>query len=394
MSLNKKWGILLLVVVAVTLFLPSSSLASNDYPWSTADPNQLSPLGFNYRNCTDFVAWRLNEQKGVKNSPWVFTWSTLGFPVGKGNAVDWKDQAITDGYVVNHNAAIGAVAWWGAERASGLGHVAIVQSINSDGSSNIEQYNAGFDYNYSTAVNQTPDYYLHIADVGATIGLYDPTTSTLYLRNSNTPGPADTTVQYGNSGWEPVVGDWDGNGTTTLGVYSPTTSTFYLRNSNIPGPADNTLSYGNSGWVPISGNWDGRSETEIGVYDPVTSTFYLKVWDGSTRTYQYGNGNSGWEPVVGDWNGDGTTTIGVYNPANSTFYLSNDNANATIVKQYGNTGWIPFAGDWSGNRKSKIGIYDPVTSTFYLSNDDGSTTTIQYGTGNTGWKPIVGHWGQ
>jgi hypothetical protein len=31
------------------------------------------------------------------------------------------------------------------------------------------------------------------------------------------------------------VGDWEGSGTTTLGVFDPTTATFYLRNENSPG---------------------------------------------------------------------------------------------------------------------------------------------------------------
>src|SRR5947209_19066140 len=88
-------------VIAVSLLLAPIALAINDYPWPSSDPNLLSPLGFDYRNCTDFVAWRLNKQQGVTASPWAFTWSTLGFPAGKGNAVDWKSYAAAAGYTVN-----------------------------------------------------------------------------------------------------------------------------------------------------------------------------------------------------------------------------------------------------------------------------------------------------
>ena len=71
------------------------------------------------------------------------------------------------------------------------------------------------------------------------LGLYNPTTSKFYLRNTtslqgpNDLGYADMTFQYGfgNSGWIPIAGDWDGNGTVTIGFYNPTTSTFYLRNT-------------------------------------------------------------------------------------------------------------------------------------------------------------------
>jgi len=80
---------------------------------------------------------------------------------------------------------------------------------------------------------------------------------------SNTTGKADVTVSYGNPGWVPVTGDWDGNGTTTVGAYNPKTATFYLRNSNTTGKADVTLSYGNPGWVPVVGDWDGKQRPHL-----------------------------------------------------------------------------------------------------------------------------------
>ena len=47
-----------------------------------------------------------------------------------------------------------------------------------------------------------------------------------------------------NSGMVPIVGDWDGNGTDTIGLYDPTNSVFYLRNSNTTGFADTVVVYG------------------------------------------------------------------------------------------------------------------------------------------------------
>jgi hypothetical protein len=141
-------------------------------------------------------------------------------------------------------------------------------------------------------------------------GLYNPATSTFYLRNSNTAGVADLTFPYGpaGAGWIPVVGDWNGDGVDTVGLYNPATSTFYLRNSNTAGVAD--------------------------------------------ITFQYGPAGAGWIPVVGDWNGDGVDTVGLYNPATSTFYLRNSNTAgvADLTFPYGpaGAGWMPRAGDWDG----------------------------------------------
>jgi hypothetical protein len=57
--------------------------------------------------------------------------------------------------------------------------------------------------------------------------------------------------------WKPVVGDWDGNGTTTIGVFDPSIGNFYLRNSNSAGVADLSIFFGGSGDIPIAGDWDG-----------------------------------------------------------------------------------------------------------------------------------------
>lgn len=237
-----------------------------------------------------------------------------------------------------------------------------------------------------------------------TIGSYNPGAATFYLRNTNTPGAADTTVQYGNANWIPLAGDWDGgldgNDEMTIGVYDPATGWFYLRNSNTPGPADTAFQYGNLGWLPIAGDWDGNGFWSIGLYDPATSTFYLRNENSSGSadvTVQFGN--AGWKPLAGDWDGhdDGTsaTTIGVYDPSAAIFYLNNENDSsaAESTVQYGNVGWTSIAGDWDGNGFSSIGSYDPSTATYYLRNVNSpgpADTTVQYG--NAGWKPLAGNW--
>src|SRR4051812_23962658 len=65
-----------------------------------------------------------------------------------------------------------------------------------------------------------------------TVGIYRPSTSWFYLRNSNSTGNVDASFVYGDPGDVAVVGDWDGDGGATVGIYRPSTSWFYLRNSN------------------------------------------------------------------------------------------------------------------------------------------------------------------
>jgi hypothetical protein len=61
------------------------------------------------------------------------------------------------------------------------------------------------------------------------------------------------------SGWVPISGDWDADGTTNIGLYNPGASAFFLRYSNTAGPADVFFNYGppGAGCKPLAGNWSG-----------------------------------------------------------------------------------------------------------------------------------------
>ncbi|MDR0944765.1 MAG: CHAP domain-containing protein, partial [Bifidobacteriaceae bacterium] len=101
----------------------------DDYPFGWG-----SPLGYAPRNCTDFVAWRLNEYAGYTHSPWKYTHNSMT-PNG-GNAVQWAQYFKGD-----NTPKLGSVAWWGSDHGGGYGHVAIVTAVHADGSITIEEYN-------------------------------------------------------------------------------------------------------------------------------------------------------------------------------------------------------------------------------------------------------------
>lgn len=69
-----------------------------------------------HHNCTLYVAWRL-AKNGMKDPNRSF-----------GNAKDWAAR-IGGG---NKTPAVGAVAWWGASRGGGYGHVAYVDKVEGD----------------------------------------------------------------------------------------------------------------------------------------------------------------------------------------------------------------------------------------------------------------------
>jgi hypothetical protein len=195
-----------------------------------------------------------------------------------------------------------------------------------------------------------------------TVGLYDPNTSTFYLHYTNAAGAADVTFVYGFAGSQtsgylvPLVGDWTGSGVDTVGLYDPRTATFFLRDSNTPGPADSTFVYGPAGlnWIPLAGDWTGTGVDTVGLYDPKDSIFFLhnsNTGGAAETTFGYGPNGVNWTPLVGDWTGSGTTTVGLFNPGTSTFFLRNSNtpgaANETFGYGPAGANWTPLVGVWN-----------------------------------------------
>lgn len=118
----------------------------DDYPWPTAATDDqgggLSPLGYYYRECVDFVAWRLNRDAGAAGSPWKWTWSKL--TPGGGNGSAWAGNWAAQGRPTGKTPVVGAVATFN------YNHVAYVQSVPGDGTVVLEEYNWMSSHAYHT----------------------------------------------------------------------------------------------------------------------------------------------------------------------------------------------------------------------------------------------------
>jgi hypothetical protein len=227
-------------------------------------------------------------------------------------------------------------------------------------------------------------------------------TGTFFLRNSNTAGNADTTVNFGPGGtFRQLVGDWDGDGDDTVGLYDPSTGFFFLKNSNTPGNADLVFSFGPGGpnFTPVVGDWDGNGTETIGIYDNTTGFFFLRNANTpgpADLVFSFGPG-AGFVPVIGDWDGNGTDTVGIYGAASGFFFLKNSNAGggADLTFGFGPTGLgaMPIAGNWDATPGDSVGVYLPTFGVDFLRNANSSGNadyTVSFGAANA--TPLVGDW--
>lgn len=111
--------------------------------------HESDPWKYDVRNCTSFVALRIHETYQISLKGW-------------GDAKNWDEAAIKQGYVVNGSPKIGDIAIW---NSGTYGHVAFVVSTNVDGSVNIEQYNKGGKGEFSRQSRVRADSYIHVAPI-------------------------------------------------------------------------------------------------------------------------------------------------------------------------------------------------------------------------------------
>jgi len=230
--------------------------------------------------------------------------------------------------------------------------------------------------------------------------------------------PPDQAFAYGGiAGDIPITGDWTGDGHTKAGIYRAKNGDFildsngnevfdagdavykFLQNVGGPQPGD----------VPVVGDWNGSGTSKIGI----VRDGFLWLLDlngdgiyepGTDLQYVFG-GAPGDIPVVGDWTGTGTTKIGVLR--DGFLWLLDANGNGTwdgtaggdYAFAFGAPGDVPVVGDWTGDGVSKVGMYrdgflwvldsdDPA-----ITNATGQAPLIVFAFGGVaGDVPIVGKW--
>ena len=249
------------------------------------------------------------------------------------------------------------------------------------------------------------------------VGLFRPASGTFYLdHNGNGTWDGcgtDRCLSIGMTGDIPLVGDWNGTGSSKVGLFRPASGTFYLdQNGNGTWDGcgtDRCLSIGMTGDIPLVGDWNGNGATKVGVFRPSAGTFYLDhngngTWEGCATDRCLQIGLTGDIPVVGDWNNSGSSKVGLFRPSDGTFYLDYngngrwDGCSTDRCLSIGLNGDVPVVGDWNDSGTAKVGTFRSSTGTFYLDYNgngiwDGCSTDRCLAIGMAGDIPLVGDWG-
>ncbi|MDH3605575.1 MAG: right-handed parallel beta-helix repeat-containing protein [Acidimicrobiia bacterium] len=190
-----------------------------------------------------------------------------------------------------------------------------------------------------------------------TVGLYRPTTGFLHLRQQNNYGFADVSIYFGIPEDRPVCGDWNGDGIDTVGVYRSSNRTFYLRNSNVTGIAEQQFTFGDGNGTPIAGDWNGDGKDTVGLWKQGNAYYELSNGNTSAIGPHAFLGNPGDPVVVADFDQNGRDTLGVYRTTNGRLYLSGLGEDGGTPREYsvGLHVGIPVGGVTGGTPASPVG---------------------------------------
>lgn len=359
-------GLLACLFMVSGLVLPTPAYADNGgYPfadhygpgtnpktstWTDHRGNPFSPNGYAFRNCTDYIAWRL-QQLGVPNSRIR----------GLGDANKWAVTSPARGLVVDTIPAAGSVA----VKNTGIGHVAYVEAVHGR-QLTVSEYNATGDgtYRRRTAALSTLgfDQYIHTEAL-----LPNPPTvpskgvGEKLLGDVNGDGRADAVVMFRDSGTAMVaLGQASGSFNDPIAWshgHSVNASNYYLADVNGDNKADLVAFYAATGAAFVSSSAGG------GFWSPTA--------------WAYGHGAQTTKQFVNDVTGDARADLVTFNNTTGSWEVSASSGSGFWSPQR----WIQGHGvgskeqilaDFNGDKKADAAIYIAATGAWHIGLAHGS----------------------
>ena len=228
------------------------------------------------------------------------------------------------------------------------------------------------------------------------IVMFDPVAGMLHSRD---PDGTVTSVAFGGAGEQPLLGDWDCDGSATPGSFDPATGSVSLSNTEsgttdleyVLGGVEGTLEE-----IALAGDFDGDGCDTVSLYKQtrgLVSIFNLVGSDGAplTAQYEYYFGIPGDKPFVGDFDGSGVDTVGLHRESNGFVYMRYSHSLGFADNEfwYGVGGDRLVAADWIDQGFDTVAIYRPSETRLYFrfSNDLGFADAA-YEFGEPEWIPV------
>ena len=182
--------------------------------------------------------------------------------------------------------------------------------------------------------------------------------------------------------YQPVVGDFNGDGTADFGLRDSFDGTFHFRHSpGFSSASEAGHSWGADGthYRPLAGDFTGDGVTDIALFDTYNGHFYFRFGPNysSSSTFSWGVAGTHYQPFAADFTGNGITDIGVRDSSTGTFYIRYGPdylTQSTVSWPAKGDHYRALAADFNGDGIAEIALWDSVGGTFYFRSGPGFAT--------------------
>ena len=174
-----------------------------------------------------------------------------------------------------------------------------------------------------------------------------------------------TNVIFGGMGYQPVPGDYFGDGVTDLGVYRPANGNWYAWHTG----EGSLYGFGNmpqwvgAAYVGVPGDYDGDGLIDPGVYVEQSGLWSVLLSGSGYQELSGGLGGPGYAALqAGDYDGDGKVDFGVYHRASGLWrLLYSGSGYAEVAGGFGGAGFAAVPADYDGDDLTDVAIYENST---------------------------------
>jgi uncharacterized repeat protein (TIGR01451 family)/fimbrial isopeptide formation D2 family protein len=232
---------------------------------------------------------------------------------------------------------------------------------------------------------------------GATdLALYHEATGSWYVLNPLTGAVLVWALPWGGPGMIPVRGDFDGDGLAEISVYMPAPDPYSRGMWYVRRPDGTVLAFdlewGCYGYEPVAGDFDGDGACDIGVYNRASGQWYVRNLAGDYLIWGHAWGGPRFSPVRADFSGDGAVDLAAFERATAAWYAGTREGDIVFWnKPWGAPNWTPVAADYDGNDFWDLAVYDPLNGRWYIQ-DPSCDCVLAWDVawGGAGYTPVMG----
>ncbi len=201
-----------------------------------------------------------------------------------------------------------------------------------------------------------------------------------------------------NKAYTPFLADANNDGYLDAVLYEAVTGNWYVSLRN---PSANDFIRAYTPWItgfgdgiglyqPVVGNFCGDGKYDIALYALSTGNWYVAQNTGSGFTRSatnpwitgFGNGSS-YQVLAGQFRGDVLTDIALFQPSTGNWFVAQSTGSAFTklngpeiygawITGYGDSAYRPLTGYFSWDSYLDIGLYDPTLGRWFVATNDGN----------------------